>query len=191
MPNPVSAPSPLEPGTLRIIPAGGLGEIGRNMTVFEIDGKILIVDCGVLFPEENQPGVDLILPDFAPVRDRLDDFDATSAGRAIQELVDELSNWYVRRSRRRFWEGDLAAFTTLRRCLVTVAQLLAPFCPFIADEIFDNLDGSEPSVHLCDFPVAAARDPKLEHAMAVVRETVRLGLHRLQACSPAAAPSRR
>ena len=53
--------------------AGGLGEIGRNMTVFEIDGKLLIVDCGVLFPEENQPGVDLILPDFAPVRDRLDD----------------------------------------------------------------------------------------------------------------------
>ncbi|MDQ1580857.1 MAG: ribonuclease, partial [Microbacteriaceae bacterium] len=73
MPNLVSDPAPLEPGTLRIIPTGGLGEIGRNMTVFEIDGKILIVDCGVLFPEENQPGVDLILPDFTPVRDRLDD----------------------------------------------------------------------------------------------------------------------
>ena len=73
MPNLVSDPPALEPGTLRIIPTGGLGEIGRNMTVFEIDGKILIVDCGVLFPEENQPGVDLILPDFAPVRDRLDD----------------------------------------------------------------------------------------------------------------------
>lgn len=66
-------PPPLKPGTLRIIPTGGLGEVGRNMTVFEIDGKILIVDCGVLFPEETQPGVDLILPDFAPVRDRLDD----------------------------------------------------------------------------------------------------------------------
>ena len=73
MPNLVSDPPALEPGTLRVIPTGGLGEIGRNMTVFEIDGKILIVDCGVLFPEENQPGVDLILPDFAPVRDRLDD----------------------------------------------------------------------------------------------------------------------
>ncbi|MDQ1582905.1 MAG: ribonuclease [Microbacteriaceae bacterium] len=73
MPNLVSDPAALEPGTLRIIPTGGLGEIGRNMTVFEIDGKILIVDCGVLFPEENQPGVDLILPDFAPVRNRLDD----------------------------------------------------------------------------------------------------------------------
>jgi ribonuclease J len=69
----VSLPAPLQPGTLRIIPTGGLGEVGRNMTVFEIDGKILIVDCGVLFPEETQPGVDLILPDFQPVRDRLDD----------------------------------------------------------------------------------------------------------------------
>lgn len=73
MPNPVSQPPVLEPGTLRVIPTGGLGEIGRNMTVFEYEGKILIVDCGVLFPEQDQPGVDLILPDFAPVRDRLDD----------------------------------------------------------------------------------------------------------------------
>ncbi|WP_374010174.1 ribonuclease J [Leifsonia sp. LS-T14] len=73
MPNPVSPPPALEPGTLRVIPTGGLGEIGRNMTVFEYEGKILIVDCGVLFPEQDQPGVDLILPDFAPVRDRLDD----------------------------------------------------------------------------------------------------------------------
>ncbi|MGO4300596.1 ribonuclease J [Leifsonia sp. RAF41] len=73
MPNPVSQPPVLEPGTLRVIPTGGLGEIGRNMTVFEYEGKLLIVDCGVLFPEQDQPGVDLILPDFAPVRDRLDD----------------------------------------------------------------------------------------------------------------------
>jgi len=73
MPNDVAEPPALEPGTLRIIPTGGLGEIGRNMTVFEYEGKLLIVDCGVLFPEQDQPGVDLILPDFAPVRDRLDD----------------------------------------------------------------------------------------------------------------------
>ena len=73
MNSPVYEPHPLAPGTLRVIPIGGLGEIGRNMTTFEIDGKILIVDCGVLFPEENQPGVDLILPDFSPIRDRLDD----------------------------------------------------------------------------------------------------------------------
>jgi ribonuclease J len=66
-------PPSLEPGTLRIVPLGGLGEIGRNMAVFEIDSKLLVVDCGVLFPEEHQPGVDLILPDFSYIEDRLDD----------------------------------------------------------------------------------------------------------------------
>lgn len=66
-------PAPLKPGVLRIIPLGGIGEIGRNMTVFELDGKILVVDCGVLFPEEHQPGVDVILPDFGYLRDRMQD----------------------------------------------------------------------------------------------------------------------
>jgi ribonuclease J len=73
MPVNVYQPARLQRGTLRVIPIGGLGEIGRNMTSYEFDGKILIVDCGVLFPEETQPGVDLILPDFSPIRDRLDD----------------------------------------------------------------------------------------------------------------------
>ncbi|MBE3077233.1 ribonuclease J [Clavibacter michiganensis] len=73
MPHGVYDPPALKPGTLRITPIGGLGEIGRNMTTFEIDGKILVVDCGVLFPEEHQPGVDLILPDFSSIKDRLDD----------------------------------------------------------------------------------------------------------------------
>jgi ribonuclease J len=73
MPVTVYEPAKLQKGTLRVIPIGGLEEIGRNMTSYEIDGKILIVDCGVLFPEETQPGVDLILPDFSPIRDRLDD----------------------------------------------------------------------------------------------------------------------
>ncbi len=66
-------PPPLRPGVLRVVPLGGLGEIGRNMAVLEIDGKLLVVDCGVLFPEDDQPGVDLILPDFAHIADRLDD----------------------------------------------------------------------------------------------------------------------
>ncbi len=82
----------------------------------------------------------------------------------------------MRRSRRQFWDGSPAAFLTLYDCLVTVAQLLAPFCPFIADEIYDNLDGLLPSVHLCNFPVTGHRDPELEDAMRVARETVRLGL---------------
>ncbi|UYN84538.1 MAG: ribonuclease J [Microcella sp.] len=66
-------PPVLDRDTLRIIPLGGVGEVGRNMTVYELDGKLLVIDCGVLFPEETQPGVDLILPDFGPIRDRLDD----------------------------------------------------------------------------------------------------------------------
>ncbi|WP_265444590.1 ribonuclease J [Flexivirga meconopsidis] len=65
-------PPPLPKGGVRVVPLGGLGEVGRNMTVVEYDGKLLIVDCGVLFPEDH-PGVDLILPDFEYIRDRLDD----------------------------------------------------------------------------------------------------------------------
>ena len=112
------------------------------------------------------------------VREALDGLDATGGGRAIAEFVDELSNWYVRRSRRRFWDGDPAAFAALHNALTTVAKLLAPFTPFVADEIYDNLDGSQPSVHLCDFPVSSppTRDVALEEAMGIARQTVRLGL---------------
>ncbi|MGL4172526.1 MAG: ribonuclease J [Actinomycetota bacterium] len=67
------APPPLAPDTLRIVPLGGLGEVGRNMAVLECGGKLLIIDCGVLFPEDHQPGVDLILPDFDYLTGRLDD----------------------------------------------------------------------------------------------------------------------
>jgi isoleucyl-tRNA synthetase len=107
---------------------------------------------------------------------RLDAYDATSAGREIAGYVEELSNWYVRRSRRRFWDGERGALDTLRTVLVTLAKLLAPFTPFIADELYDNLDGELPSVHLCDFPQPGERDLDLELAMATARETVRLGL---------------
>ena len=69
----LSTPPALVDGGLRIVALGGLTEIGRNMTVFEYKSKLLIVDCGVLFPEENQPGIDLILPDFSYIRDRLHD----------------------------------------------------------------------------------------------------------------------
>lgn len=72
----LNTPPSLKKDTVRIVPLGGLGEVGRNMTVFELNGKILIVDCGVLFPEETQPGVDLILPDFSYIEDRLDDIQA-------------------------------------------------------------------------------------------------------------------
>ena len=69
----LSTPPQLVDGGLRIVALGGLTEIGRNMTVFEYKSKLLIVDCGVLFPEDNQPGIDLILPDFSYIRDRLHD----------------------------------------------------------------------------------------------------------------------
>jgi isoleucyl-tRNA synthetase len=126
------------------------------------------------------------------VAERLDAYDVTSAGRAIAALVDELSNWYVRRSRRRFWDGDPAAFQTLRFCLLTVAKLLAPLCPFIADEIYDNLDGTLASVHLCDFPTGdslPARDEALEEAMALARETVQAGTGRAREGQDQGAPA--
>ncbi|MGF1430742.1 ribonuclease J [Kitasatospora sp. LaBMicrA B282] len=71
----LGAPPPLAPNAIRITPLGGLGEIGRNMTLLEHAGRLLIIDCGVLFPEDEQPGVDLILPDFSSIRDRLDKID--------------------------------------------------------------------------------------------------------------------
>ena len=72
----LSAPGPLPAKGLRVIPLGGLGDVGRNMTVFEYAGRLLLVDCGVLFPEDHHPGVDLILPDFDPIRGRLDAVEA-------------------------------------------------------------------------------------------------------------------
>jgi isoleucyl-tRNA synthetase len=138
----------------------------------------------------------------AAVRERMDAFDCTAAGRAISEYVEELSNWYVRLSRRRFWEGDRAAFATLRHCLLETAALLAPFTPFLADEIHLNLAGGEAeelgeapdSVHLRDFPAPdpALADPELEAAMEAVRLTVELGrAARAQAKAKVRQPLRR
>ena len=72
----LTIPPPLAEGVLRVVPLGGLGEVGRNMTIFEFGDRLLVVDCGVLFPEDHQPGVDLILPDFDYIRDRLDRVEA-------------------------------------------------------------------------------------------------------------------
>jgi isoleucyl-tRNA synthetase len=144
---------------------------------------VLYANVNDVAPEEHGPATDLdrwalsrLAGTVEEVSERLDAYDATRAGQALAAFVDDLSNWYVRRSRRRFWDGDPAAFATLRACLVGVAKLAAPFVPFLADEIYDNLDGAEVSVHLCDWPEAGERDFELEFAMATVRETVRLGL---------------
>lgn len=80
-------PPPLAEHGLRIVALGGLGEIGRNMAVFEFDGSLLVVDCGVLFPEPEQPGVDLILPDFEYIRDRLDDIEAVVLTHAHEDHI--------------------------------------------------------------------------------------------------------
>jgi ribonuclease J len=87
-PHPELGPPPeLPEGGLRVLPLGGLGEIGRNMTVFEYAGRLLVVDCGVLFPEPDQPGVDLILPDFACIRDRLEDIEAIVLTHAHEDHI--------------------------------------------------------------------------------------------------------
>jgi isoleucyl-tRNA synthetase len=132
----------------------------------------------------------------ATVRERMDAYDCTAAGRAIAEYVEELSNWYVRLSRRRFWDGDRAAFATLRHCLLETVAMLAPFTPFLADEIHRNLSGDDaaPSVHLRDFPAVdgALADPDLEQGMEAVRLTVELGrAARAQAKAKVRQPLRR
>ncbi len=73
---PTGPPPDLPAGALRVVALGGIGEVGRNMTVFEYEGRLLVVDCGVLFPSEDSPGVDLILPDFRAIEERLGDIDA-------------------------------------------------------------------------------------------------------------------
>ncbi|HKF81348.1 MAG TPA: isoleucine--tRNA ligase [Solirubrobacterales bacterium] len=132
----------------------------------------------------------------ATVRERMDAYDCTAAGRAIAEYVEELSNWYVRLSRRRFWEGDRAAFATLRHCLLETTAMLAPFTPFLADEIHRNLSDEDaaPSVHLRDYPEVdeALRNLELEQGMEAVRLTVELGrAARAQAKAKVRQPLRR
>jgi isoleucyl-tRNA synthetase len=117
----------------------------------------------------------------------LDDYDPTSTGRAIQDFVDDLSNWYVRRSRRRFWRGELdadkvAAYQTLYTCLVTVARLLAPYTPFLAEAVYRNLvctvDADAPeSVHLSVWPEVdeSLIDQKLMDETRVLMRVVSLG----------------
>ena len=123
----------------------------------------------------------------ADVEKALDDYDPTVGGRKVETFVDELSNWYVRRSRRRFWKSQsdadkLAAYTTLYHCLVTLSKLLAPFTPFVAEEIYRNLVCSVnteavESVHLTDFPVAdqARVDDELINATRLAMTVCSLG----------------
>jgi isoleucyl-tRNA synthetase len=112
----------------------------------------------------------------AEVTESLEGFDALGGAARLGRFVDDLSNWYVRRSRPRFWKAsDPLAHATLHECLVTTAQLLAPFCPFLADEIHTTLTGSR-SVHLTDWPEPQGRhDVALAGQMAAARRLVGLG----------------
>jgi isoleucyl-tRNA synthetase len=108
----------------------------------------------------------------------LEAFDTLAAAQTLESFVDDLSNWYVRRSRPRFWKAsDPGAFAALYQSLTTVAQLLAPFCPFVADEIHHVLGMPEVSVHLQDWPDAdrSRIDAGLEEEMALARRLVALG----------------
>jgi isoleucyl-tRNA synthetase len=112
----------------------------------------------------------------------LSDFDSQGAGKALAQFIDDLSNWYVRRSRRRFWDGDVAALATLHECLTTLTQLLAPMVPFISEHVWQELvrpvdPTAATSVHLTDFPVANESDidTQLSAQVALTRRIVELG----------------
>jgi isoleucyl-tRNA synthetase len=112
----------------------------------------------------------------------LEDFDSQIAGRALARFIDDLSNWYVRRSRRRFWDGDNAALGTLHECLVTLTKLLAPLVPFITEQVWQELvrptdATSVASVHLANWPIAQTSDidTELGAQVALTRRIVELG----------------
>ncbi len=123
----------------------------------------------------------------ADVDSALDNYNPTEAGRRIENFIDVLSNWYVRRSRRRFWKSEndadkLSAYHTLYECLVTLSKLLAPFIPFVAEELYQNLVSSvfpeaPESVHLADFPVAdeSRIDKQLMEATQLAMKVCSLG----------------
>jgi len=112
----LSIPPKLVDGGLRIVALGGLTEIGRNMTVFEYKSKLLIVDCGVLFPEDTQPGIDLILPDFSYIRDRLDDVIGIFLTHGHEDHIGAVP--YLLRER-----GDIAIFGSALTLALITAKL--------------------------------------------------------------------
>jgi isoleucyl-tRNA synthetase len=112
----------------------------------------------------------------------LEDFDSARAGRRLARFIDDLSNWYVRRSRRRFWDGDVSALSTLHECLEVLTRLMAPFTPFITEEIHQRIVADvwtdlPDSVHLRDWPKVdgALVDSALSDDMSLVRRLVELG----------------
>ena len=155
------------------------------VTYANVDG---FADKEVVYPESDNVLDKWIVSSMetliADVTAAMDAYDLQRSVRPFVKFIEDLTNWYIRRSRRRFWksqnDGDkLCAYRTLRYVLVQLAKVAAPFTPFIAEEIYRNLkgEGDPESVHLCDFPTAnaAARDLDLERRMADVQAVVELG----------------
>jgi len=117
------------------------------------------------------------------VDDALEQFDTARAGKALAAYIDDLSNWYVRRSRRRFWDGDPAALATLHECLYVLTLLMAPMTPFLTEKVwaamFAGREGLPESVHLAAWPkidpASGVLDPELDEQVALVRRLVELG----------------
>jgi isoleucyl-tRNA synthetase len=138
-------------------------------------------------PEIDRWALALLHRTIVTVTDALDAFDAKAAGEAIESFVDQLSNWYVRRNRRRFWKSTdpddkQAAYLTLYECLKGAHELMAPFVPFLAENVYQNLVRSVdpdalPSVHMGNWPeaVAAWQNDELLHDIGVVQKVVGLG----------------
>jgi isoleucyl-tRNA synthetase len=143
-----------------------------------------------LVPYEKRPEIDRWIISklnslVAEYSENMDNYDVTKAARAVSDFtIDHLSNWYVRRCRRRFWksemnENKLSAYQTLYECLINISKLVAPFSPFIAEELYQNLNsatGKErfESVHLSDFPFSGYIEKALEDKMEVAQQVVYL-----------------
>ena len=167
------------------------GTLTNTYSFFALYANIDKVDLSEeKIPYENRPEIDkwIISKLNSLVKDYellMDAYDVTKAAREIQQFtVDELSNWYVRRSRRRFWkseinENKLSAYQTLYECLITIAKLVAPFTPFMAEELYQNLNAftkieENESVHLTHYPQVGYIDKELEEKMSVAQNVVYL-----------------
>ena len=177
----------------------GLGEVQRKFfgtllntySFFALYANIdKFVFSEALVPYEKRPEIDRWIISklnslISGYRENMDNYDVTRAARAVSEFtIDHLSNWYVRRCRRRFWKSEMnenkvSAYQTLYECLINISKLVAPFSPFIAEELYQNLNsatGKEnfESVHLSDFPVVTYTDKTLEDKMEIAQKVVYL-----------------
>lgn len=157
------------PEANRRFSTGLVGEASRHLNTWWNTYQFFLLNAGATdvdfaqdVPLAERTGLDRwilsrLQATIREVTSSLDDFDPTRSARALESFVDDLSNWYVRRSRRRFWENDRAAYRTLHECLLMLARLQAPFTPFLAEATYRNLElsvrpDSPASVHLTDWP---------------------------------------